>query len=256
MDLWHESEGAGDPPVVLLHAGICDARMWGPQWAPLVERRRTVRCDLRGHGRSELVPEGFSHAGDVADLIGRLEAGPAALVGSSFGGLVALDLALARPELVGRLVLADAPLADHEWSAGMREFFREEEELLEADDVDGAVELNLRTWLDRSAALDPEVRARVGAMQRRAFELQLPLWDYAEDELLVERPSVRLAELAVPTLVVTGEHDVPDFLEIADRLSEGIPGARRESVPGAAHLPSLERPEEFNSLLFGFLGEG
>ena len=253
--LWHEVAGEGDPPVLLLHAGICDARMWGPQWAPLTAGRRTIRCDLRGYGRSELAPEGFSHARDVASLLERVEAGPALVVGASFGGLVALDLALGRPELVRGLVLADAPLADHEWSPEVRAFFEEEEELLEAEDPDAAVELNLRFWLDRSQRSAPEIRERVGAMQRRAFELQLPLWDYTEDELLVEAPSERLGELAVPALVLCGEDDVEDFARIADQLAAGIEGARRETIAGAAHLPSLERPDEFNELLLEFLDE-
>jgi 3-oxoadipate enol-lactonase len=253
VELWHEAAGEGDPPVLLLHAGICDARMWGPQRDALTARRRTIRCDLRGYGRSELAPEGFSHAGDVAALLERLGSAPAAVVGASFGGLVALDLALGRPDLVERLVLADAPLADHEWSPEVRAFFEREEELLEAGDVDAAVELNLRFWLDRSPGAAPELRERVGAMQRRAFELQLPLWDYTEDELLAEGPSERLGELAVPALVVTGEHDVEDFVAIADRIAAGIADARRETIAGAGHLPSLERPEEFNELLLAFL---
>ncbi|MET0823951.1 MAG: alpha/beta hydrolase, partial [Solirubrobacterales bacterium] len=80
MRLWHELAGDG-PPVVLVHEGICDARMWEPQWSSFPPVHRTVRLDLRGFGRSPIPPEPFSHAADVAELLDRLELGPAAIVG-------------------------------------------------------------------------------------------------------------------------------------------------------------------------------
>jgi pimeloyl-ACP methyl ester carboxylesterase len=90
-------------------------------------------------------------------------------------------------------------------------------------------------------------------MQRRAFEQQLPVWELADDELLTEGLDERLGDVAAPTLVLAGEEDVDDIDEIAARLAAGIPDARRATIPGAAHLPSLERPEEFDRLVLGFL---
>ena len=108
-----EAAGNGDA-VVLVHAGICDSRMWEPQWAPYAARFRVVRYDLRGFGRSPLEPGRYS---DGADLVALLEEnGPASVVGVSVGGRIALEAALARPELVERLVLVGAGLPDHDWS--------------------------------------------------------------------------------------------------------------------------------------------
>jgi pimeloyl-ACP methyl ester carboxylesterase len=67
--------------------------------------------------------------------------------------------------------------------------------------------------------------------------------------------SERLAEVKVPTLVVTGDEDVADIHRVADRLATEIPGAERATIAGAAHLPSLERPEEFDRIVLGFLAE-
>jgi len=90
-------------------------------------------------------------------------------------------------------------------------------------------------------------------MQRRALELQLPFEETAEEELLVPDLGDRLAEVTAPTLVVVGEEDVPDMHAIADRLAAEIPGARRATIADAAHVPSLERREEFDDLVLGFL---
>lgn len=256
MELWHERAGVGSP-VVLVHAGICDAGMWDPQWQTFPADHETIRCDLRGYGRTPLPPEPFSHGADLAELLERLDLGPAALVGASFGGLVCLDVAVSRPELVSRLVLCGAPLAGHEWSAPIREFFEDEEDALGSDDIDAAVELNLRIWVDGPHrgpdAVFGELRRRVGEMQRHAFEQQLPVWELAEDELLTEDLDGRLADVRAPTLVLSGADDVDDIGAIADRLATGIPDSRRETIDGTAHLPSLERPEEFDRLVLGFL---
>jgi 3-oxoadipate enol-lactonase len=89
-------------------------------------------------------------------------------------------------------------------------------------------------------------------MQRRAHELQLPV-EEDEEELLVEDVSERLGEIKAPTLVLTGEEDRPDIQAIAERLAREIPGARRAAIANTAHVPSMERPEEFDQLVLGFL---
>ncbi len=257
MELWHEIAGEG-APVLLIHEGICDSRMWEPQWRTFPQAHRTVRCDLRGFGRTPLPAERYSNARDVAELLDRLELGAAALVGVSLGGRVALEVALARPELVDRLVLVGAGLPDHAWSDAVRRYGEEEEAALARSDLEAAVEANLRMWVDgprrRPHEVDPAVRRLVAEMQRCAFELQLPVWDEAEEELLVPDVGSRYVELRVPTLVLVGGEDVSDMHTLAERLASGIPGARKEEIPGAAHVPSLERPEEFDRLVLTFLG--
>ncbi len=59
--------------VVLLHSGVCDRRMWDPQWPALTERFRVVRPDLRGFGESPLGPGRFSHTDDVDALLDHLD---------------------------------------------------------------------------------------------------------------------------------------------------------------------------------------
>jgi 3-oxoadipate enol-lactonase len=257
VDLYIDIAGEG-APVVFVHATICDSRMWEPQWAAFTAAHRAVRLDLRGFGRSSLPPEPYSDGRDLVALLEGLGSGPVALVAASSGGGVALQVAVARPDLVAALVLADASLPGHAWSEEVKAFWAEEEAALERGDLDAAVEVNLRMWVDGRrppGAVDPTVRERVGEMQRRAFELQLPVGDQAEEEALVPEVAARLGEIRAPALVVVGEADVTDLHDIAERLAREIPDGRHVSIAAAAHLPSLERPDVFNELALGFLGQ-
>jgi 3-oxoadipate enol-lactonase len=251
-------EAAGDgPAVVLIHAGICDARMWDPQWETFPRSHRVVRYDLRGFGRSAIEPGRWSNARDLLGVLEQQDVRKASLVAVSMGGRVALEVAIARPDLVEALVLVGAGLPGHEWSAEMKAADEAEMAALTEGDLDAAVEVSLRTWVDgplrRPEDVDPEVRALVGEMQRRAYELQMPVWETAEEEPLVGDVSERLGEVGAPTLVLVGEEDVPDMHEIAGRLERELPNAGRASIADTAHVPSLERPREFDQLVLPFL---
>jgi 3-oxoadipate enol-lactonase len=257
-ELYREVAGEG-PPVVLVHAGICDSRMWDPQWETFPRAHRVVRYDLRGFGRSPLRPGRYSPPADLIMLLDDLALGPATLVGVSMGGGISLQVAVARPELVSALVLVGSGVRGHDWSDYVTRAWAEEEAAFERGDLDAAVEVNLRTWVDgprRSPdEVDAEIRRKVGEMQRRALELYVEGGANAQEEALVLDIGDRLGEISVPTLVLVGGLDVPDIHLLADRLEREIPGARRATIEGAAHVPSMERPDEFDRLVLGFLDE-
>ena len=258
MELYAEVAGKG-PEIVLLHEGICDSRMWDPQWETFTRSHRVLRLDFRGYGRSPLEPGRFANARDVIELLDRHGFDRAAVVGVSLGGRVALEVALAAPERVAALVLVGSGLPGHDWSEEMKATWEEEEAALRSGNVDEAVDISLRTWVAgpgrKPEDVDADVRARVAEMQRRAYELQLPFENDAEEELLVEDVAQRLGEIKAPALVLVGEEDVPDIHAIADRLAREIPGARRATIADAAHVPSMERPREFEELVLGFVEE-
>ena len=241
-----------------MHEGIADSRMWQGQWEPFSLSRRVVRYDMRGFGRTPLPPEPYSHAEDLIDLITGLGMGPATLIGASLGGRVALEIAAVRPDLVSGLVLVGAVIPGTKLSGEIERFAAAEDAALEDGDIDAAVEINLRTWVDgmrASDAVDPRVRELVGEMQRRAFELQLAAGVEAVEELVEPDVGVRLAEIVQPVLVIVGEDDNMDIHGIAERFLKELPNARFESIPRAAHVVPLERPDEFNSLVLEFLQE-
>jgi 3-oxoadipate enol-lactonase len=223
--------------IVLVHSGVCDARMWDGFDLP-----GAARHELAGFGRTPLPPSGeFSHADD---LVAGLN-GPAALVGASFGGQVCLEVASRRPDLVTDLVLLDAPLPDHDWSEEILAFARQEEELLEQGELHAAAVLNADFWLE-----DAGHRDRVIDMQENAFRVQS---ESEAEEVATE--SIDLGAVKARTLVAVGELDKPDFHRVADRLVGEIAGARRLLIEGAGHLPSLERPAETSRLIREFLQE-
>jgi pimeloyl-ACP methyl ester carboxylesterase len=243
MSVWFEEAGAGDP-LVLLHSGVTDSRMWDPWWPELIRRNRVVRLDLRGFGHTPYAADKpYSDAGDVADVMTGLGIGPAAVIACSYGGRVALQLAGAYPQLVSRLVLFSAN-AGLPKTPDLAAFAAEEDRLFEAGDIDGAVDLNVRTWLGPSAS--EKTRREVAMMQRRAFELQ----GGAEDELEIVDVPIDLAAITVPAVVVSGAHDLPYFQETARHLVRTLPDARLVELSWAGHLPTVERPEETLSLIY------
>jgi 3-oxoadipate enol-lactonase len=245
--------------VLLLHAGIADSRMWKPQIDVLEGAgHRVLAPDLRGFGEHRLEPAPFSY---VRDAEAALE-GPAALVGCSLGGRVALELAVHRPDLVERLVLIAPGFPGWEWAEETRAGWAAEEAAYEAGDLETAAEESVRLWVDgpgRSPEeVDPAMRAAATAMVLRSYEMQEGAWEAGADEEDVLDPPIagRLDDVRCPTLVLVGDHDVADMQGIAAHLAGSIEGARLVTIPNAAHLPSLERPEEVNELLLGFLGSG
>lgn len=257
MSAWFDVTGEG-PAVALVHAGIADSRMWEPQRRSFAATHTVVRVDLPGFGNSPVKSNPVSYRGAVAEALDAAEIEGAALVGTSLGGRVALELALESPERVTALVLVGPGLDGHDWSQEVEAFGEAEEAALARGDLEAAVDLNVDLWVvgpRRSAdEIDPAVRELVAEMQREAFRL-----GEAHEglrELRLDPPaSQRLDEVAVPTLVLTGDEDVADIHAIAERLAGGISGAQRATVAGAAHLPNLERPDEFDRIVLGFLAE-
>ncbi|HEY5661800.1 MAG TPA: alpha/beta hydrolase [Gaiellaceae bacterium] len=229
---------------VLLHAGVADSRMYRQQLETLAPARA---FDLPGYGRTPLGPDTPDDRTFVRE---NLPDEPVTLVGTSLGGRLALELALEEPERVAALVLVGSGLDGHEWSEEVRAFGAEEEAALERGDLDAAVEANVKLWLADDA--EPDVRALVAEMQRNAFQLQ-DGHDVPALPALDPPASTRLGELAVPTLVVTGSEDVRDIHEIAEQLAGEIPGAERATIAGSGHLPSLERPDDFDRVVLAFL---
>lgn len=246
--LLHVEQAGAGPAVVLIHAGIADSRMWDPQWAAWQTRFALTRLDLRGFGRSGPSVGSFSHAGDVAAVLDRAGLDRACVVGASLGALVALDLAAARPERITRLVLADPPLPGHAWSEEMRGFFAAEDAALEAGDLGAATDVNVEFWVGSASEA---VQAAIREQQLNAFHLQAD--EEADDSLLTPDLAGALATLEVPTLVLTGDEDKSDFQAIADHLAATLPRARRATVAGAGHLPSLEQPAAFDEIVLPFL---
>lgn len=249
-------EVAGDgPPMILLHAGVADSRMWDDQFAIFAEHFRVVRFDLRGFGRSIMPAGEFSNHDDVAGLLDFLQIDRAVVLGISFGGKIAIDFALAYPQRVTALALVAPSLGGSQPSQRILDFWEAEEAALEKGDLETAVELNLRLWVDgiyrQPDEINPEVREKVAQMQREIFQIEMP--EDVEEVRLEPTANGRLAEIAAPTLVLVGDLDLPEKVELTAWLAEQIPNAQHTVIPGVAHLPNMEKPARFNQLVLEFL---
>jgi 3-oxoadipate enol-lactonase len=252
----------GRTPVVLVHAGVADRRMWDPQWVGLTGSRDAVRLDLRGFGESDRPPAGaLDPVGDVLDTLDHLGITSCHLVGSSFGAGVAVEVALSRPDAVRSLLLAPpGGSLFTERTPAFAAFAAAENEAMSRGDVDAAVEADVAAWVvgERRgvAEVDPAVTASVRVMQRRAFDIDAAWADPDLDEVELDPPATeRHAEVDQPVLLVVGGHDLDIVQLAADSLGAGLPHVRRVDRPDAAHLPSMEEPEWFLRLLLDWVTE-
>lgn len=252
-EIHYEADGSG-PAIVLMHAGIADRRMWDAQTPDFRATNRVIRYDLRGFGTTAMPPGAFSHRDDLAGLLRHLDIASAIVVGASFGGRVAIEFALEYPDMVDALVLAGSALGGYPFSEDLDIFEAEIEEAHESGDLDRAAEVDVRVWIDGPRRtpdqVDPAFRKRAHELARGVYEVM----SFDGQPQRMEPPAIeRLRELRVPTLIVAGDLDQPDILRIADQLVTESPGARRIFMDGTAHLPSMERPERFNTILRDFL---
>lgn len=246
----HAGEG---PAVMLVHAGIADRRMWR-EYLPWLagEGWHAIAPDLPGFGEhvpSADPPAPWDLVGGVLD---ELAIDRAVVVGCSFGGAVALRLAVTAPERVRGLGLISAPAPGMEPSPQLTAAWTQESEAMERGDIDGAVDAVLAAWLAPDAPAG--LRDLVGAMQRRAFELD-PNAELPEAPDPLDGHPERVREVSVPALVAAGESDMPDFVWSAQQLAETLPHASHHVIAGAGHIAPLEAPDAFRGLLAGFLAD-
>ena len=244
--LWYEEAGAG-AAVVLVHGGLGDARLWDPEFPGLAERFRTIRYDLRFYGRSTGPAAPFSHVDDLVGLLDELGVAQAALVGLSFGGLVAIDAALAAPERCWAVAGVAAALSGHEADT----YTEEQDAAYEAAVADGD--------LERAMDVDFEVWAPLGADARmrelwRATPDADPLPPGAGARAAAAPARLRLAELAPPALMLTARRDPADFREIGALVAREAPNARTAELD-SDHYVTLREPELVTRLLVEFLEE-
>jgi len=254
-DLYYETAGEGKA-LLLIHAGVGDSRMWDRQFEEFSKIYFVIRCDLRGFGRSLKSAATFAHYEDIAALLKYLNVEQVRVIGSSFGGSVALDFVLAYPEMATTLILVAPAVGGYKFeSADMLKFFMAEEEALGRKDLVSATELNLKMWVDGSnrqpELVDHEIRKRVREMQFNIFS-QPDVVGMIEKESAP--PAIeQLHKIRIPTLVIIGDKDVAEFQIISNLITQSVENAKLALISDAAHLPNMEKPEEFNRLVLEFL---
>jgi len=230
--------------VVLIHGFSLDRRVWLPQLPMLRQSFRVVTYDCRGFGRSSRPAGLYNHAEDLHCLLSHLGVTSAHLVGLSMGGRIALHYAIRWPDLVSSLAVIGSDVGGYRHRIGWD------------------VSLGPRGLAaTRSAWLRHELFDTV-RQNPRAWHLVQEMvdgysgwhWQWADVRSPVDTDTrYRLADIRASTTVIVGEHDLPDFHEVAELLATGLPQAQKVVVAGAGHLVNLEKPATCNEILGRYL---
>jgi 3-oxoadipate enol-lactonase len=241
-DLWYEDSGSG-PPVMLLHEGVVDSRIWARFLPHVADRLRTISYDQRGYGRSPMWTGPYSPVDDLVSVLDAAGVESAALIGTSRGGRIAIQAALDRPERVSALVPAVSGLAGHPLQI---EATPKQEARWEAAEASGD--------LAAMAEIDMEIWAPMGVDDAlRAMFVENAEASNAEDPAQEVPSAGRLDEISVPTLVITAARDVPAINELGMLLVREIPRARHAVIEEADHMVQWRAPKEFAHLVLDFL---
>jgi len=248
--LFYEVMGQGDW-LVLIHDGMLHREVWEAQFVPFARHFKVVRYDRRGYGRSSIPGAPYSDLDDLYALFTQLQIDKACLAGMSAGGALTLDFALAHPEKVEALVLVGAVVSGMGYTNHMatrgghltREILSDPARARRywcGEDPYEVAPQNAAAWevVRALIAANPQDLDGVGRNQARP----------------PPRPALKfLGEIKVPTLILVGEHDIPDVHAHAGAIEAGITGSRRVIISGAGHLIPLEQPEAFNAEVLKFL---
>lgn len=260
-ELYYEVEGAGHP-FTLIHGMLLDRRSWDDQFDVFAQQYRVVRYDMQGWGDSaqEKAEAPFSPRQDLLSLLEYLNINETYLLGLSGGGTLALDFTLEHPDTVDALILVAAGMSGYpqHMTETIQAFIGQYYGALQQKDIPSAVEATVRFWTDgprrTPEQVDAQARARITAMSTQHIQRHGDFMAHQQHMLPLEPPAFnRLAEVKAPTLIVVGDADAPEVLEIADALKQGIAGAKKVVIPGTAHHPNMEKPEQFNRVVLDFL---
>jgi 3-oxoadipate enol-lactonase len=233
--VWADDSGGDGPPLVLLHPGVGDSRIWEPALPALIASYRVIRYDARGFGRSPAPEAKFSLLADLIMVLGYYGLDRVAMVGCSQGGGSALGLALEQPARVSALVLLCTGIPGYPWpEEEPDELEAEYERALEAGDVEALAGIMQRVWAP--AGPTPAVMEQL----RSAARAEISSGDLQQPD-----PPVfdRLGEISVPASLLVGDADFPPLIEANRQAAARIPGCELTVAPGMDHLPPLREPD-------------
>ena len=250
--LYYEVTGEG-PPLVFVHSGGFDRRLWDEQFFAFADRHTVIRYDVRGHGESPPPTKPYSDAEDLYSLLQWLHISKAHVVGLSLGGSIVIDLALAHPQMINTLILVAPDVSGYAFSAEFTYGFIKVVTSIGQDDGAPAGDLWLQSSILAPAMANPTVahKLRQIARENARFWLINPL--FRRDSFVSPPATQRLAEIHTPALLIVGDRHIPDVLNEARLLESGVAGIKRVVIPGAGHLVNMEKPEEFNRAVRDFL---
>lgn len=248
----YELSGCG-PDVVLVHGLGLNLDMWRAQVTGLSDAYRVLRYDLIGHGESRRPSPPYEmndFVSQLDSLVGYLSLSRFALVGFSLGGLIAQAYALEHPTRVDALAILHSA---YDRSDSEREAIRSRVRLAQSEGPRATVEAALERWFtagfaQRQPAVIEEVRRWVLANDPAVFAAAYGVLAEADAGL-----AERIAAIACPALVMTGEEDYGNSPQMAQRMAQRMPRAECCILPGLRHMAAMESPGAVLAPLRSFL---
>jgi pimeloyl-ACP methyl ester carboxylesterase len=252
------TSGGSGAGMVLLHAGVADRRMWRETQAHFCREYSVLSYDRRGFGETRSSDEMFRHVDDLQAVLGNEGDRQQIVVGCSQGGRIAIDYALVHPERVAALVLVSTAVtgaaSPDAYPPSIAAIFSALEEAEESHDIERVNVIEARIWLDGPLGQEGRV---TGAVRELFLDMNRIALDHPGLTKEMPYPNAweRLNVIAAPTLLLCGELDFPHIQERSRVIAGEIPHAQFAILPGCAHLPSLEQPDQFNQVLGSFLAQ-
>jgi len=250
--LYYEVAGAGHP-LVLIHGYTLDNRLWEDQFEVLSKQHKVLRYDLRGFGKSAHPSPGekYCHTEDLKALLDFLMIPKAYVMGLSMGGGIAIEFTLEHPEAARALIPVDSTLGGFSYSEEFDAIFTGLYSKCANEGVDSAKKVWMACQLFEPIFEIPEAASRFSQM---VSDYSGWHWSTNSDAMQSITPAAigRLEEIKVPTLIMVGERDMPDFLNIARVMAQDIPNARLVTHEDVGHMSNMEDPESFNREALSF----
>lgn len=243
--LYYEVAGVGHP-LVLIHGFGGNLRMWDDQFTQFASHYKVIRYDARGFGKSAMPVEGesYRHEEDLRALLEYLDICKASLIGQSMGGGIGIDFAINYPESTHSLVLVDSNLDGHRRSKDYNDLMTEISSKWREEGPEAALEILLSNALLEAASENSTVITRFKQIISSYSGWHLVNTD---PQRALTIPAIRqLDKIAIPTLIIIGERDMPHFHNIAKILEQGIHNSNRVTLEGVGHISNMEDPESFN----------
>ena len=248
--LYYEIAGEGQP-LILVHGGNMDRRMWDQQFAIFAKSYKVIRYDVRGFGKSNKQVKAFAHYQDLYDLMKFLRIKKANVAGLSMGGGIAADFAISYPEMVENLILVCPGLNGFTISSDGGAYSIATIEAARDEGYAKATEMWLKSPYMIPAMEHTELRPKLRQLSLDNAHNWLANFVWSRD--LKPSTRERLPEIKARTLLMVGDRDVPNMMKLVDEAAVNISGATKVVINGVGHLPNMEKPAEFDKIVLGFL---
>jgi pimeloyl-ACP methyl ester carboxylesterase len=251
--LYVEASGKDAAPVIFLHAGVTDSRMWDTQWETVGEGFNVIRYDRPGYGQSPMSQGLRANRPDLLALMDALQFDRARLVGCSMGGEIATDFTLEHPDRVLSLTLVSSLVSGFEMQGEAPQELFAMFGALEKGDAQAAATIAANMYVVGGQRIAEQVSSDIlqSVCEMILGIIQSGAMMQPDANPLTAMTS--LSEIQVPTLLVAGGSDHPEILRGVELIAAAIPNSQTSIIPHTAHFPNMEQPDIFNRMLLEFL---